>query len=221
MSSRYRDIPILLYHEVGTGVWSITPKKFAQKMAQLSSAGYKTISMSELWQGIKEDKTTDQKLVVITFDDGREGVCINALPILAQHGFTATLYIITERVGTSLADWKGMRPIDSRVIESDYYATWKQLGDSLVAGHELGSHTHQHLPLAKLSDAEIEDQISTAKEVFRQELDHDARHFAYPFGSVNTTAADLVGRYHLTGVTTVPNYGGLSRLGRFDGEHFV
>ena len=85
---KFKDIPILMYHNVGksNSVWSVSVENFEQQINYLNQNGYKTISLDELGQGIKNNSETQEKLVVITFDDARKGVFTNAYPILNQVG---------------------------------------------------------------------------------------------------------------------------------------
>ena len=70
-------------------------------------------------------------LVGITFDDGYVSVLEAALPELQRHGFTATMYIVSGRLGGS-NDWdEGPRwPLMSA----------GQIGELAAAGMEIGSH---------------------------------------------------------------------------------
>ena len=51
----------------------------------------------------------------------------------------------------------------------------------------IGAHTHSHHNLKILDESEKVSEIKISKQLLEESLDHSVNHFAYPFGSVNTT----------------------------------
>ena len=94
----YTDIPILMYHEISDldNPWCVTPENFAEQMKFLQEQGYKTINLTQLREGIEAKKEMTEKLIVLTFDDGRKGAYDFAFPVLQKYGFTATVYVIPQ-----------------------------------------------------------------------------------------------------------------------------
>ena len=78
---KFSEIPILMYHEIRdlNNPWCISQKEFCRQMNLLKKEDYKTISLTRLKNGIKNNEDTDEKFIVITFDDGYEGVYSKAL----------------------------------------------------------------------------------------------------------------------------------------------
>ena len=94
---KFSEIPILMYHEIRDqydNMMCISQKEFSRQMGLLKRQNYKTISLARLKKGVENNEETNEKLVVITFDDGHEGVYSNAYPILRDNGFIATLYVV-------------------------------------------------------------------------------------------------------------------------------
>lgn len=57
-----------------------------------------------------------------------------------------------------------------------------------LAAHPLcviGAHTQNHLPLAKLSEADALAEMENSKKAIQQKIGKEVKHFAYPFGSKN------------------------------------
>jgi peptidoglycan/xylan/chitin deacetylase (PgdA/CDA1 family) len=106
----------------------------------------------------------------VSFDDGDRSVCTVAQPVLDRLGIRAILYIATGAIeaGTTEAG----RPA----------ATWEDLARWLKAGHEIGSHTHHHLPMTGLSHSQQLDELETSRQTARRYLGVDLTHFAYPWG---------------------------------------
>lgn len=98
-----RDVPVLMYHNVlpddpGLTVWQVGADEFARQMEQLDAAGYETVLPGDIVRAAAGEGTLPEKPVVITFDDGYEGVVKWAEPVLAAHGFKAICYLIAGRL---------------------------------------------------------------------------------------------------------------------------
>jgi hypothetical protein len=122
-------VPVLTYHDVGGvgGAYSVTAERFAAQMEALDRAGYHTISLAQFdrWQaGAKV--ALPSRPVLITFDDSIKSAWVDADPILAAHGFRATMFAITGRVSS----------------HQPYYLTWQELSRMAANGRwDVGSHT--------------------------------------------------------------------------------
>src|SRR5882724_221027 len=108
-------VPILMYHSISDNLFGMShpyfhintsPEIFAKQMRWLRSAGYRTISLDEALNGLQA-RADLAKSVVLTFDDGYRDFYTEALPILKQHGFTATLFLLSDRIGNSPARIEG------------------------------------------------------------------------------------------------------------------
>jgi peptidoglycan/xylan/chitin deacetylase (PgdA/CDA1 family) len=112
---------ILLYHSVGDGssivarlpeMWTST-SIFAKHMRYLSKH-YNVMSLQGLVEALSGE-TIPERAVAVTFDDGLEDVLEYALPVLRKHQIPATLFLVTELVGSSKPFW----------IEQIYHLTVK------------------------------------------------------------------------------------------------
>ena len=101
-------ISILTYHSLDdTGsVVSVAPSMFRDQVAQLSEHGYQTMTLSDGSRLLKSGQPIPDKRVVITFDDGYRNVYTEALPVLQQYGYTATVFLIGAYCGAD-NDWPG------------------------------------------------------------------------------------------------------------------
>jgi len=117
-------------------------------------------------------------IVCITFDDGHQSVWEHALPVLQDHGFPATNFINSGRVG------------------NPNLLTWDQVR-SLEIGHgwETGGHTLDHEDLAQLSYEQAELAINLDLEnLVAQGL--DPRGFALPAGVCPAEYYDIITRQY-------------------------
>jgi peptidoglycan/xylan/chitin deacetylase (PgdA/CDA1 family) len=122
--------------------------------------------------------------VVVTFDDGTADVVEEALPVLAEVGVPALLYVATRFVEEG-EDF----PDEGRV------ASWSALADAVASGWlSLGSHTHSHALLDRLPDDRVADELDRSIELLGERTGVEARHFAYPKALAGSPAADRLVR---------------------------
>lgn len=177
-------VPILVYHSVREPVpgmsafdrqFEVTPAQFERQMAYLESEGYDAISFSELIEAFSGSFALPEHPVIITMDDSRENQFVNAVPILASHGLTATFYVFTNSIGR-----KG-------------YLTGEQIRLLHDEGYEIGSHTIYHPFLTRMSSVDGQnEEIRKSKEVLEALIDAPVTTFAHPFGLFDDVTIDLV-----------------------------
>ena len=123
---------------------------------------------------------TNNKVVIINFDDGRKTQFTHAKPILDKYGFKATFYIVCNYVDNK----KG-------------FMTWDEIETLNKEGHDIGSHSMNHVHLSNLSKKHIEYEVGQSKKCLE---DHgiDATSFAYPFndGSNEKKVFQIVSKYY-------------------------
>lgn len=88
---------ILAYHDVSPSAdrYTVTPAAFGTQMRLLAEAGYRTVTTARLLDWMAGGARLPARSVVLTFDDGVDGIFRYADPVLAQHGLTASTYLIT------------------------------------------------------------------------------------------------------------------------------
>ncbi len=188
-------IPILMYHYVrvvtdpkdtiGIGL-SVKPALFAQQMQYLADNGYTTLTMQEVYDILQGRKTLPAKPIALTFDDGYRDFYTAAWPVLQQHGFKATNYVITDFIG-----W-------------DAYMTWPMLQELSAGGQvEIGAHSRSHADLRTLSADKLMDEVSGSKAILETGLGRPVGAFCYPAGFYNAAVSAAVRRAGYQTATTV------------------
>ena len=186
-------LPILAYHNVDrapSGVrlarLYVTPEQFERQMWTLQRLGLRGVSVTD---GLASLGSGDcRKKVILTFDDGYVDNLEQAAPILKKYGFTATCYVVAERMGAY------------NVWDSDYLGVKKptmniaQLQAWLAQGMEIGSHTCTHPRLDQLDAAAAMQEIETSRTVLTSSLGVPVEHFCYPYGRFNEATSTLVKR---------------------------
>ena len=122
-------------------------------------------------------------LVGITFDDGYVNVLEAALPELQRHGFGATAYIISGRLGgTNEWDAGPAWPLMSA----------SEVGKLAAAGVEIGSHGVTHTRLAGANAEQLTAEVGASRAALAELVGAEIRGFAYPYGSMDTAARRAV-----------------------------
>jgi peptidoglycan/xylan/chitin deacetylase (PgdA/CDA1 family) len=171
-------IPVLMYHEIAdaadaTSYLAVPPAAFADQLALLRDEGWRTISAGALSAMLAAGNTVlPERTVVISFDDGYENFYSQAMPELAKHDFTATLFMTSGWVKEARPSGTGIAPMLS----------WAQLADAARAGIEIGGHTCTHPQLDQLSNRSLRDELTVSKRELEDKLGMEVPGVAYPFG---------------------------------------
>ena len=104
---------------------------------------------------------------VITFDDGNISDIEIAAPLLAEHGLTATFFILAGRLGTNGA-----------LSESD-------VRDLDGAGHAIGCHGKDHVDWRAADGATLDRELCAAREHIADLTRTPVSAAAIPFGRYN------------------------------------
>lgn len=201
MRSGY-SIPILTYHHTEQAppkgfamrsLW-VTPSSFSTQMRWLSRLGYRGLSMSELVPYLRGEKKG--KVVGITLDDGYQSNVSHALPILKQHGFSATCYVVSGRLGQHNEWDAALGMAKAALMDVDEMRTW------VDAGMEVGSHTCSHADLNQLSLAEARHELLQSKSDLENLLQKPVTQFCYPYGHFSPEHEALVSQAGYEAATT-------------------
>lgn len=163
-----------------------TPTDFSRQLQYLADSGFTALSMAQLYDCMRGKQALPDKAVHITFDDGFSCVLEHAAPILQRHGFSATMFAVSDRLG-STNDWMTCRGFPERSI-----LPANGLRELCKAGFTIGSHTRTHAHLTDISDNQVRDEILSSRMHLEDMLGMQVSHFAYPYGLVNETARNTV-----------------------------
>jgi peptidoglycan/xylan/chitin deacetylase (PgdA/CDA1 family) len=182
VSSVALHVPILMYHRIvppadaGNSLKGLVvpPETFAAQMNALAAAGWHTITMATLANDLEAGVKPSAKTFVVTIDDGWDDGYTYALPILQQHGFVATYFVIAGR------------------IDAPGFLTSAHVRALVAAGDEIGDHTMTHFDLANGSTSVRQFQVDAAAARIAQVTGHWPESLAYPFGGENAQAVAAV-----------------------------
>jgi peptidoglycan/xylan/chitin deacetylase (PgdA/CDA1 family) len=171
-------VPILMYHSISNNLFGLshpysqintTPEIFSTQMRWLRNAGYQSVDLADMVDGLSNAENMGKR-VVITFDDGYRDIFTDGLPILKQCGFTATIFLATDRIHESPMRFEGVD-----------YLTWQDVRELHKEGMNFGSHTVTHPDLRSMEPEQIDYELGYSKEVIEQKLSIAINSFSYPF----------------------------------------
>lgn len=163
-------IPVLYYHSVDPSEANeviISPDKLREQLTYIKDSGYTTLTMSEVYDYILNNKPIPQKSILITFDDGYMDNYINAFPILKELDMKATIFVIANG------------------IDDGYYMSREQLKEMSDYGIDIESHTFSHGHLDTMSYDEQLQELKSSKEILEGITGKTVLSIAYPFGDYN------------------------------------
>src|SRR3989449_478754 len=177
--------PVLCYHRIGgpaeLGVTRVATSVFARQMTTLARAGWKTLTFAQFAERLRPGHCAfriPHSAFLLTFDDGYASLAEHVYTLLADVGFTATTFLITDYVGR-LNTWD-VRYTWHRLAHLD----WDTIGRWQARGFDFASHTASHARLTWLSDGQAAAELAGSRETLRHRLGPQAaRAVAYPFGA--------------------------------------
>ncbi len=189
-------VPILMYHYVdaepppmGPYADSLTVRtpEFRSQLSHLAAQGYRTLDLAAVYLAMAAGTPYEYKAVAITFDDGGLDNYTVAFPLLKEHGFTATFFIITEEIG---------RP---------GYMTWDMVREMAAAGMSIQSHTAFHSDLRSITDKKLRAELAGSRATIEEETGLVPYALCYPAGAYDERAiAAARDAGYLLAVTTKP-----------------
>jgi peptidoglycan/xylan/chitin deacetylase (PgdA/CDA1 family) len=179
-------IRILFYHRVSDDrdELAVPPKRFRQQMEFLASEGFRVVDVPEVHRLLGEQERPP-RVVGLSFDDGYRDIADNALPILAEHGFAASVFIVTGR--------------DDHAPRFTWYAnqppllSWNDI--SSLDGNSpfsFEAHTLTHPNLMTLDVEDARAEIVESKAALEDRLGRTVGGFSYPAGLFGGREIQLV-----------------------------
>jgi peptidoglycan/xylan/chitin deacetylase (PgdA/CDA1 family) len=194
---RARSAAILTYHSLDTSgsVISVAPATFRRQMEWLARSGMPVVPLARIRQ--------TPGAVALTFDDAFRNFFEVALPILAEHRFPATVFVVSGHCG-GRNNWPGQ----SAGIPIMELMDWSHLREASGHGIDLGGHTASHPRLTELGDARVSEELRVCRCEIEQRAGCEVRHFAYPYGSCDARVRMLAANEYSLACGTALDYAG-------------
>jgi peptidoglycan/xylan/chitin deacetylase (PgdA/CDA1 family) len=171
---------IVMYHSVSPYeqdpyLITVSPQRFDQQMHWLRRRGLRGVSVSELLAARERGRA--RRLVGLTFDDGYADFLEYALPVLAAHRFTATVFVLAGRLGGENS-WDAEGPRKPLM-------TARQVRRAADAGMEIGSHGLRHISLPTADRATLTAETENSRAVLQAASGQQVTGFCYPYGHLD------------------------------------
>ena len=196
--------PVLMYHKVGAELTdpadqflNVSALSFRRQMRVLARLGYRARPFGDILEALQRGQTLPRKTFAITFDDGYQCVGEAAVPILAEFDFPATVFVVSDCVGTTNRWDRDTGHPEISLMD------WRKLGELQTLGWEIGGHSRTHPHLNGLTEAEAYAQIVDSKQATEARLGVDLRAFCYPYGHFNADTPALVSKAGFVGACTI------------------
>lgn len=161
--------------------------QFAAQMAWLAASPYPVLPLAEALARLPGQ----QPAVALTFDDGYRSLLLAAAPVLAQHGFAASLFVTTDAVGAT--SYAGQPGFAASVPRHDPPLSWPELQLLQAQGWRIESHGGSHRALAGRPVAEQAAELACSRAAIAQHLGQVPAYFAFPYGSYDRHTLRLLG----------------------------
>ncbi len=181
--SRLLSVPILLYHDIdGKGIYSVTSETLRSHFQLLRENDVRVIPLSELTRRLSEPEQFDEKVIVISFDDGFLSMYTRLLPLINEFGYPITLFVYTDNVYSRAK--KNM--------------TWKRLRKMEESGINVECHSISHADLEELSKTgtaeskrKLFKEIYLSKRIIELYMRKKVKFFAFPYGRYDLNTVEL------------------------------
>jgi peptidoglycan/xylan/chitin deacetylase (PgdA/CDA1 family) len=167
---------LLFYHRVADDrdELAVPIDRFREQMDYLAELGYRVLDVVQMG-ALLDAGRVPERTIGLSFDDGCRDVAENALPVLAAHGFRATVFVATGVTdGRARFSWYERQP--------DLLG-WDEIVD-LDRGGVLAfeSHTVTHPNLLDLGDEAAALEIAGSKAELEERLGRPVTALSYPAG---------------------------------------
>lgn len=177
-------VPVLMYHRVGQAhndwerKYCVSASRFADHMHTLDRAGWRAVSISDFFSWLDGKLELPDQSFLLTFDDGFLGVYEHAAPVLAEMGWPATVFLVSQLIGQRDTWCEAHNPsgVTYPLMDATHIHTLREQGFSFH------SHTRNHADLPTLDDAALADQLAGSRQDLQNLLGESVDYLAYPYG---------------------------------------
>lgn len=177
---------ILFYHRISDDrdELAVSPRSFRQHLDYLASQSYRVVDVLEAAE-LLDRGDPPPRTVGLSFDDGYLDVAEQALPLLAERGFRATVFVAPAVIdGWATFRWYDRQPpllAWDEIVELDHEGTLR-----------FEAHSLTHPNLLKLREAAAREEIAGSKAALEARLGRPVLAFSYPSGLFGIRERGLV-----------------------------
>lgn len=174
-----RGVPVLMYHAFGAkdegDRYVISRRALSRQLRALKLLGYRGVEFAEVARCLRDGELPPRRAVAITIDDGYRDNLEVAEPVLRRHGFPATVFLVSGKLG-GVNDWTAEGALANRPLLSA-----EQVDELRERGISIGAHTRCHPELPEQADEVVGEEIGGSRRDLEPRFG-PIDTFAYPFG---------------------------------------
>lgn len=184
-----RYLAVLCYHQIHPKAQTemvTTPQRFHEQLDYLQKNGYQTVSLEQAGEFLagKLSARKVAKPLLVTFDDGYDGVYRYAYPELKKRKMKAVTFLVVSQVDN---------------LKPTPHLTQAQVREMSQSGvFEFGSHTYNlHVPIperraeGRTSSSVIRKDLTRSREVLQGWIGRPVRSLAWPYGHYDEACLEI------------------------------
>jgi peptidoglycan/xylan/chitin deacetylase (PgdA/CDA1 family) len=186
-----QHVPILAYHHIGESprgasnpsLW-VPRARFRRQLRALDHAGYRAVTLDQVWDAWHGTGSLPAHPVVISFDDGYASQSSVAAAALRAHGWPGVLNLQVSRLGVR----GGITRAGVRAL--------------IANGWEIDAHSVTHPDLRRISARRLQAEVAGSRRALQRSFGVPVDFFAYPYGRQDAEVRAAVRRAGFLGATT-------------------
>jgi peptidoglycan/xylan/chitin deacetylase (PgdA/CDA1 family) len=178
------QVIVLGYHAISDD-WpsglAVTRAQFKKQLEHLLARGYEGVTFTD----VVTRPGNGRPRFAVTFDDGYASLEPNALPVLAELGLPATVFVPTDYIGSpEPMSWPGIEHwVETKHRDELKPLDWDGVRRLADAGWEIGSHSLSHPRLTEIDPDRLATELRESRRQIEERLGEPCRSVAYPFGA--------------------------------------
>lgn len=186
-------IPVLMYHRVGNSrndwesKYCVSPERFSAQMHQLATNGYTACTINAFIDWLNNKIQLPYKSFLITFDDGSLSIYENAISVLNELGWPATVFLVSKLIGKKDYWTQAQNPSGKvyPLLERNHIKEMQEMG------YAFHSHTRMHNDLTTLSANALKEELAGSRKDLEDLLGKQVTYLAYPYGRYNDETVNI------------------------------
>lgn len=174
------ELRILNYHSISDSRpddTNVTPDAFRRHCQQFNRTAH-VMDLHVALEEMDRHGSWPDGSICITFDDGYADNLRSAMPILKEHGLTATCYLTTDYMDSN----QTLPHDEAYPYDACRLLSWIEVRELRAEGMSMGSHAMAHVHLSHLNSAAKKEQIAISKRRIEEHLDQPVDTIAFPYG---------------------------------------
>jgi peptidoglycan/xylan/chitin deacetylase (PgdA/CDA1 family) len=187
---RTYEIPVLMYHRIAEdgpaalAPYRIAPADFEHQLRFLRRRGFRSVTPDEWDSAARRGGAMRGRPILLTFDDGYRDFAGTAWPILRRNGFSAHVFVVTDKVG-GRADW------DAAFGPPAPLMTWRQIAELAAEGVTFGSHLASHRAADTLTSDALLGEAARSRAALEKALGGTMTTVCPPYGVTDARVEEI------------------------------